>query len=134
MVRAGVDVALAARAHHIARAVLVGAEERAAALDALLVVRLGWIERRGGTVRIARDAALGRELRVRVRAIPVADPLPHVAGDVVQPIGVGWKLRDRRDADELIVTSIRLREVPLMAVRHPAAVFPELVAPRIDLA
>ncbi len=35
MVRAGADVALAARADHVARAVLIGAQERSAAMDAL---------------------------------------------------------------------------------------------------
>ena len=53
----GAHLALAARADHVARAVLVGAEERAAAVHALLLGRLGGIERSVRALRIARDAA-----------------------------------------------------------------------------
>ena len=57
MVRAGADFALAARADHVARAVLIGAEERAAAVHALLLARLGGIEGCCRALRVARDAA-----------------------------------------------------------------------------
>ena len=47
MVRAGIGFALAARAHHIARAVLIGAEKRSAAMDAFLHAGFAGIERGG---------------------------------------------------------------------------------------
>src|SRR3954454_16826054 len=37
VIRAGADSPLAARSHHVARAVLLGAQERAAAVDALTI-------------------------------------------------------------------------------------------------
>jgi hypothetical protein len=44
MICAGIDFAFAARADDVARAILVVAKKRATAMDALLLVRLGWIE------------------------------------------------------------------------------------------
>ena len=44
MVGAGVDFAFAARADDVTRAVLVVAQKRASAMDALFLVRLGWIK------------------------------------------------------------------------------------------
>src|SRR5256885_4075342 len=44
MVSAGVNFAFAARADDVARAVLVVAKKRAPAMDALFLVRFGWIE------------------------------------------------------------------------------------------
>ena len=44
MIRAGVDFAFAARADDVARTILIVAKKRAAAMDALLLVRLGRIE------------------------------------------------------------------------------------------
>ena len=44
MIGAGVDFAFAARADDVARTVLIVAKKRAAAMDALFLVRLGRIE------------------------------------------------------------------------------------------
>ena len=44
MVSAGVNFAFAARAHYVTRTVLIVAKKRAAAVDALFLVRFGWIE------------------------------------------------------------------------------------------
>ena len=44
MIRAGVDFAFAAGADDVARAILIVAKKRAAAMHALLLVRLGRIE------------------------------------------------------------------------------------------
>jgi hypothetical protein len=52
MVGAGVDFTFAPRADDIARAILVVTQKRAAAMHALLFVRLRRIERRIGTLRI----------------------------------------------------------------------------------
>jgi len=59
------------------------------------------IERVGRTLRVARDADR-RQLTVVVRAIPIADPLPHIAGDIMQAVRVRGELRDRRDPEERI--------------------------------
>ena len=44
MIRASVDLAFAARADDVARAILFVAKKRAPAMDALFLVRFGWIE------------------------------------------------------------------------------------------
>ena len=85
VVCAGADFALAARANHVARAELIGAEKRPAAMHPFLHARFSGIERVGRTLRVARDAADRRQLTVVVRAIPIADPLPDVADDVMEP-------------------------------------------------
>ena len=56
MVRAGADVALAAGADHVARAVLIGAEKGAAAMDALLHAGFARIERVGRTLGLRATA------------------------------------------------------------------------------
>src|SRR5580765_1060846 len=89
MVGAGADLALAASAHHIARAVLIAAEEGPAAHDLLRRRRLLRIERRLGAARIACDATRC-ERSIVVRPVPVADPLPDIARHVVEPVSVGW--------------------------------------------
>ena len=92
------------------------------------------IERRVGPLRIARDAARRGELRVVVGPVPVAHPLPHVAGHVVEAVAVGRKLRDRRDPDEAVLAGVAVRESgpgrcsPSMCRRA------ELVAPGVELA
>src|SRR6516165_8712283 len=57
MVRARIDIALAARADHVARAVLVRAEERSAAMDLLRLARLRRVVRAVGSTRVTRDRA-----------------------------------------------------------------------------
>src|SRR6266704_1811544 len=74
MIRAGVDLAFAARADDVARAILVVAKKRAAAMHALLLVRLRRIKWGIRTLRIVRDTAFVRKLLVVIRAIPIATP------------------------------------------------------------
>src|SRR4029079_12460111 len=94
---------------------------------------LGGIERTIGAARVARDTAGRGQLRVVVRSVPIADPLPHVAGDVVKPVPVRRKLRHRRETDVRVLARVLVREMSLMTVRHPCSVRPEGVAPRIDV-
>ena len=56
MVRAGSDISLAARADHVARAVLIGAEKRSAAMHAFPHAGFVGIERVGRALRVAGDA------------------------------------------------------------------------------
>ena len=44
MIGAGIDFAFATCAHYVTRTVLIVAKKRAAAVDALFLVRFGWIE------------------------------------------------------------------------------------------
>src|SRR5262245_4858058 len=104
MVGAGADLSLAPCSDHISRAVLIGTEERPASHHALRLTRLVGIERGFGPLRIPRDATSRRELRVVVRTIPVADPFPCVASDIVEAVPVRWKLRDWSKADERVFT------------------------------
>src|SRR5256885_1696329 len=83
-VAGGAILAFAPRADDVGGAVLVGAEECPAALDAFLLAGFGWIERAGGPTRIARDGTGARQARVIVRAVPVAHPFPSIPGDVVE--------------------------------------------------
>src|SRR5438094_9495815 len=107
MVCSRVDFAFATRAHDVARAILIGAEEGAAAMNFLLLARFGWIVGRGWTLRVARDASHCGESRVIVRTIPVAGPLPDVAGHVIEAVAVWWILCGGRDADVAVVTRVR---------------------------
>src|SRR5262252_711632 len=84
MIGSRAELSFPTRADHVPRAVLVGTEKRSAAMDLLRLARLGRIERRARPARIARNGARGHELCVVVRAIPVARPLPGIAGHVVE--------------------------------------------------
>src|SRR4029079_5458336 len=83
------DLAFAASAHHVARAILIGAEEGPATHHALGLRRFRWIERRLVTAWTRRDATRC-ERSVVVGPVPVADPLPDIARHVVEPVAVGW--------------------------------------------
>src|SRR5262245_60941375 len=111
MVGAGADLAPAARADDVARAVLIGAEKRPAAMDLLGLLRLGRIERRDRAARIACDAACRRELRIVIGTIPVADPLPDVSRHVVEAVRIRGKLRDRREACEAVLAAVAIGKV-----------------------
>ncbi len=88
MVAAGVHIALAACAHEVARAILVRAKKRAAALHALGQV-VTQIIRFVRTLWIAHHAATRElELCIIIRAIPVAAPLPAIASHVVKPVAI----------------------------------------------
>src|SRR3954471_4307702 len=136
MTRAGTHFSLAACADDITGAVLIGTEERTAAVRPFL---LGWfirIERGGRALWIARDAALFSEPRVIIRPVPIAGPLPDVAGHVVQPIAVRRIPRDRRGLDIAVVCRVRVshRKPALVGVGHPLAGGAELIAPDERLA
>ena len=109
MIRAGAAFTLAPRAHHVARTVLVGAQERSTTLHALLLGRLARVEGRVGALRVSCDASTPRELRVVVGSIPIAHPFPDVAGDIVQSVAVRRKLRDRPDASAAVFARVRVR-------------------------
>src|SRR5262245_40015612 len=81
-------LALPSRADHVPRAILIRAEERSAAVDTFLFGGLGRVERCAGAGGVAREPAR-RERAVIVRAIPIAAPLPDIAGHVVQPVRIG---------------------------------------------
>jgi hypothetical protein len=52
----------------------------------------------------------------------------------MEPVGVGGKLRNRRDANELISPAIVNEKVALMTVGHPLPFAPEIVSPGEELA
>ena len=91
------------------------------------------IERVGRSLRVAGDAADRRQLPVVVRAIPIADPLPHVAGDVMEPVAVRGELRHWRESRERIRAGIVIGKVTLMAVGHPPIRDLERIAPGEEL-
>ena len=68
MVGGARDLALAAGAHDVAGTVRLRAEIAAAALHALRLARLEWVEARVGAPRIDGDAARGRDTYLRVCA------------------------------------------------------------------
>ena len=68
-------------------------------MDALALLGFCRIERRVRPVRIASDGSSGRELRVVVGPVPVADPLPHIPRHVIEAVLIGRELRDGANAD-----------------------------------
>src|SRR5215467_7072443 len=90
--RSCADLALAPSADQIPGAILIRAKERATAHGSLWLTRLRRIERGFRSLGVTRRASRGRELAIIVRTIPVADPLPHIAGHVIQSIAV-WRER-----------------------------------------
>ena len=81
MVHARANISLAASADDVSGAVLIGAEgenHRGASFSILLSFRR--VEGCVGASRIARHAAGRRKDGIVIRAIPIARPLPHVAG------------------------------------------------------
>lgn len=81
-----------------------------------------------GPLGIVRDTAGVGERLIVIRPIPIAAPLPDVAGHVVKTVAVGRKRTDRRRADKAIFKAISLWEMSLKRVYHPLASRPELVA------
>src|SRR5271166_6182693 len=134
MIGARIDLTFAARAHHIAGAILVGAKKRTAFLNALFLCRLGWIEWHFRALRVARDVAdLGKLFEI-IGAIPVAAPLPDVAGHVVEAVAISREGAHWRNAGETILAGILDRELSLVGVRHELPARLEFIAPRIELA
>jgi hypothetical protein len=86
MVGAGADLSFPSGANHVARAILIRAQKRAASHGSLGLVGFARIERGNWTGWIiGRPASLGK-LQLVVRAIPVAHPVPDISGHVVQAI------------------------------------------------
>ena len=132
----GRDFALAPRSDHVARAILLGAKERAAAMHPLLFARLGGVEAARGPMRVANETAFlsrGRALGVTVRPVPVGAPFPDVAGHVEKAIAVRRELRHRRHAGKAVFTGVFQGELALEGVGHPLAAGPKLIAPGIGL-
>src|SRR5215467_3526101 len=98
-------------------------------MDLLGLIRFGWIIRRIGAMRVARNTAAGSELPIVVRTIPVACPLPHIAGHIIEAIGIRREFRHRRNAYIAIIASIFIGEMPLMRISHPLAMRPEIIPP-----
>src|SRR5437588_3239567 len=86
MICAGVDFAFAACPDDVTRVVLIVAKKRAATMHPFFLVRFGWIERRSGSLRIARDAARVSERLGIIGPIPIAAPFPDLAGYVVERV------------------------------------------------
>src|SRR5215472_4103197 len=129
MVCAGVDLALSPCAHHVAGAVLIGAQKGTAPLNFLWLVRLFRIQRRIGPLRISCYSTSAGQLGVVIGLIPVTGPLPNVAGHVVEPVSIWGKLRYWSDAGISVLTFVFRGKDALMSVGHPLAVGPKLVAP-----
>src|SRR5271165_7199010 len=91
MVRASANLALASRAHHIARAILIGAQERASALGLLWLGGFGGVQSRLRALGVSRNGARRHQLRVVIRPIPITGPLPHVPRHVVEAVTVRRK-------------------------------------------
>jgi hypothetical protein len=131
MIRARVHFAFPASADDIPRTILVVAKKRAAAMNALLLIRFGGIERQIGTLRIYGDAAFVGESLVIIGPIPIAAPLPNVFGHVVKAISIRWKTFHWRDPSETIFAGIFDRKFSLSGVCHPFAVRPKFVSPNV---
>src|SRR6056297_1207833 len=102
----------------VANAVLVGAEKRATLGDLARDLELGreGIEAllAGATARVGRDAAgLGRSRggigRMPI-GVPVAGPLPDIAGHVVEAVAVGREGADRRASGVAVGGGVLVRE------------------------
>src|SRR5687768_16333401 len=89
--------ALTARGDHVARAVSSGAQVRAAAVHALNPAGPARVVRSIGDAWIRRDAR-AFEIRVVVVPVPVAGPLPDIAGDIVERVAVRRVRGDLRRA------------------------------------
>src|SRR5262249_30176288 len=124
--RARVHAALAAAAGHVARAELVAAQERTAALHALHHAGLLGIETISRSLRVAPGAAA-----VGVVAVPVSAPLPDVAGHVVEAKIVGRVAGDRRRPFPAVLLGVLGGEAPLPGVGHPLPAGAEFVPPDV---
>src|SRR6187455_1687562 len=106
MVAAGAGLAFAASAYHVAGAILVRTEERATSMYALFLSGFRRVERSLRPCWVAGDTAGSNELRIVVGTIPVAAPFPDVATDVVEPIGIRLKSRNRRNAGKTVLSLV----------------------------
>src|SRR5438105_2478764 len=106
---------LATRARQITAAEVVGAEERAAALDVLGHAGFGGIEagRRSFWVANGFEDVVASAFMVMVRLIEIGAPFPDVAGHVVQAIAVGRKRADGSRTLETVLFGVLIGKAPL---------------------
>src|SRR4029077_13908428 len=133
MVRARIGLALPAAACDVARAILIGAEERAASVHFLFYTGLAGIETVRRPLRIARERSLRNQRLIVVVAIPVAGPFPHVAGHVVESVGVRRERGNRGSTLVAVFFRILVWKMPLEGVRHELAAWLQLIAPGVGL-
>src|SRR6478672_7159571 len=100
-------------------------------MDALLLVRLRWIQWRIWPLRIARDSAFVCERFIVIRAIPIAAPFPYVAGHVVKTVAILRKRFHRCDAGVTVFARILHWKFSLPRVGHPFAAGTKFIAPSI---
>src|SRR5688572_11399819 len=90
--------------------------------------------RRRRARRIARHSSRRTEPREEAGAVPVADPFPDIAANVVEAVAVRGKLRDGSNAGEAVGARVVIRKVALVRVAHPTLAGCEFVAPRKEFA
>src|SRR5947199_9167022 len=129
MICAGVDLTFAACADNVAGTILLIAKKRAAAMDALLLIRLSRIKCRIRPLWIARYSAFVGEYLLVIRAIPIAAPFPNVAGYVVEPIAVTGDRFHRGDGSESVFGCIFHSKCALPRVGHPSPTGTQFTAP-----
>src|SRR5262252_182243 len=129
MVGAGADLAFTPRAHHIARTVLIRAQERASSHHSFGLTGLAGIKRGNRPSGVVCHAASCRKLSVIIGTIPVTHPLPYVSSHVVEAIAVWWIDSHRRDSNVAVFARVQYWKASLKSVRHPQTARPKLVAP-----
>ncbi len=122
-IRRAVDLAEGVAADDQCGGLVGGTEVRATLDHPPRDLRAGLVGVAEGTrparcARIARDAAgVLRVVRV-AGGKPVGGPFPHVAGDVVEPVAVGWGGPDGRGSLEAIQFEVLPGELALPGVRR----------------
>src|SRR5207245_850308 len=118
----------AAGAGAITLAVRDIAQKGAALDDAPRRITIDRIEALAWTGRV--DAAVeASALLMQVRAVPVATPLPDIAGHVVETIAVGREAVDGRRAGIAVLGGVLDRELSLVGVGHVLAAGLKFVPP-----
>ena len=119
--RRGVRPTPLARRRAVAQTVVRGTKMRTA-LDHLARESLAALHTRRRST--ARPSRRGRRFE------PVGRPFPDVAGHVVDPVAVRREALDRRRTLVTVRTEVLPRKLPLPRIRHHAAAWRELLAPR----
>ena len=133
MRHAGIGAASVSRAGAVARAILIVAQERAAALGALRHERLPGIEAALRAGWVHDDLAICAML-VQLAVVPIAAPLPDIARRVEQAVAVGRKRFHRCRADETVGGRVLVRELALPEIGMIRRVGGFLVTPAVRLA
>src|SRR4051812_43129805 len=86
-----------------------------------------------GALGVADHGPLGGcDLKViGVGAVPIAAPLPDVAGHVAQAVGARWIRADGGGGGKAVGVAIVVGEIALVDVGHPLAAGLEFVAPGV---